>query len=43
VSEAVRRSASVDGVRYEPVGDVLFKGVSRPVTLHRATRDDATA
>jgi class 3 adenylate cyclase len=36
VSEEAR--TAVDGVEFEPVGDVPLRGVSRPVTLHRATR-----
>jgi adenylate cyclase len=36
VSEEAR--TAVDGVEFEPVGDVPLRGVSRPVTLHRVTR-----
>ena len=36
VSEEAR--TAVDGVEFESVGDVPLRGVSRPVTLHRATR-----
>jgi adenylate cyclase len=38
VSEACRRSAEVDDVEFELVGDVELKGVSRSVRLHRVTR-----
>jgi adenylate cyclase len=38
VSEEAKRSADVDEVEFELVGDVPLKGVSRPVRLHRATR-----
>ena len=38
VSEEARRSAGVTDVEFELVGDVPLKGVSRAVTLHRATR-----
>jgi adenylate cyclase len=38
VSEDARRSAGVDEVAFELVGDVSLKGVARPVRLHRATR-----
>ena len=38
VSEDARRSASVDDVAFELVGDVPLKGVSKAVRLHRATR-----
>jgi adenylate cyclase len=36
VSEEAR--IAVDGVEFQRVGDVPLKGISRPVTLHRATR-----
>jgi class 3 adenylate cyclase len=36
VSEEAR--TAVDGVEFEPVGDVPLKGIALPVTLHRATR-----
>jgi adenylate cyclase len=38
VSEDARRSASVEEVAFELVGDVPLKGVSGPVRLHKATR-----
>ena len=38
VSEEARRSASLPDVRFELVGDVPLKGVSRAIRLHRATR-----
>jgi adenylate cyclase len=38
VSEDARRSASVDDVAFELVGDVPLKGVSGSVRLHKATR-----
>jgi len=38
VSEEARTGADVDGVEFELVGDVEFKGVSRAVRLHRASR-----
>jgi adenylate cyclase len=38
VSEEARRSASVPDVRFELVGDVSLKGVSRAIRLHRAIR-----
>jgi adenylate cyclase len=37
VSEEARRFAG-EGIRFELVGDVPLKGVSRPVRLHRAVR-----
>jgi adenylate cyclase len=42
VSEDARRSAGVDGVEFELVGDVPLKGVSRPVRLHKATRPSSS-
>ncbi|HYT78759.1 MAG TPA: adenylate/guanylate cyclase domain-containing protein [Actinomycetota bacterium] len=36
--ETVGRSPDT-GVRFEPLGPVSLKGISRPVTLHRAVRD----
>jgi adenylate cyclase len=36
VSDDARRSAGIDGVEFELVGDVPLKGVSRPVRLHKA-------
>jgi adenylate cyclase len=38
VSEEAKRSASLDDVAFELIGDIRLKGVSRPVTLHKATR-----
>jgi adenylate cyclase len=38
VSEEARRSATVSDVRFELIGDVSLKGVSRSVRLHRALR-----
>jgi class 3 adenylate cyclase len=38
VSEEARRGAVIAGVRFELIGDIRLKGVSEPVTLHRATR-----
>jgi adenylate cyclase len=38
VSDAARQSSAVSGVRFELVGDVELKGLSRPVRLHRAMR-----
>jgi adenylate cyclase len=38
VSDEAMRSAGIDSVRYELVGDVPLKGVTRRVRLHRATR-----
>jgi class 3 adenylate cyclase len=38
VSEEARTSADVSDVEFELVGDVLLKGLSRAVRLHRATR-----
>ena len=38
VSEEALQSADVPDVAFELVGDVLLKGVSRPVRLHRVTR-----
>jgi adenylate cyclase len=43
VSEEAKRSAGVDGVEFELVGDVPLKGVSKSVRLHRATRAEALA
>jgi adenylate cyclase len=40
VSDEAKRSASVSGVVFELVGDVSLKGVSGPVRLHRAIRDE---
>jgi adenylate cyclase len=42
VSDDAKRSASVADVEFELVGDVLLKGVSRSVRLHRATRPGAS-
>jgi adenylate cyclase len=39
VSEDVVAAGRPDGVRYEEIGPVPLKGVSRPVTLHRAFRE----
>jgi len=36
--ETVGRSSD-HGVRFEPLGPVTLKGISRPVTLHRVVRD----
>jgi adenylate cyclase len=38
VSDEAMRSAGVDEVEFEVVGDVTLKGVPRTVRLHRATR-----
>jgi adenylate cyclase len=38
VSDEAMQGAGVGGVAFELVGDVRLKGVSRPVTLHRAKR-----
>jgi adenylate cyclase len=38
VSEEVLQSAAVSDVRFELVGDVQLRGLSRPVRLHRAVR-----
>jgi adenylate cyclase len=38
VSEEARQSADAAGVRFELIGDVPLKGVSRSVRLHRVTR-----
>jgi adenylate cyclase len=38
VSEEAKRSAGLANVAFELVGDVCLKGVSAPVTLHRAMR-----
>jgi adenylate cyclase len=38
VSDEAMRSAGIDGVEFELVGDVTLKGVPRTVRLHRATR-----
>jgi class 3 adenylate cyclase len=38
VSDEAMRSAGIESVRYELVGDVPLKGVARLVRLHRATR-----
>jgi adenylate cyclase len=38
VSEAARQSADAADVRFELIGDVPLKGVSRSVRLHRVTR-----
>jgi adenylate cyclase len=38
VSEEARRSADAADVRFELIGDVPLKGVSRSVRLHRVTR-----
>jgi class 3 adenylate cyclase len=38
VSDEARRGAGVAGIAFERIGDVRLKGVSGPVTLHRATR-----
>lgn len=38
VSEEAKRSADLDDVTFELLGDVRLRGVSRPVTLHKATR-----
>jgi class 3 adenylate cyclase len=43
VSEDARRSATAPGVEFEPIGEVPLKGVSRPVTLHRAMRSHAVS
>ena len=39
VSDAVVRCSSGDGVVFESLGEVALKGVSTPVTVHRALRD----
>jgi adenylate cyclase len=38
VSQDVVNLAGADGVRYEEIGPVELKGVTRPVVLHRAAR-----
>ena len=38
VSEQAKRRAKLAGVQLELIGDIGLKGVSRPVTLHRARR-----
>jgi class 3 adenylate cyclase len=38
VSEEARRSAGVNGVEFELIGDVSLRGVSNAVRLHKATR-----
>jgi adenylate cyclase len=38
VSEAARRGAGLGSVAFELIGDIRLKGVSGPVTLHRAMR-----
>ncbi|MGH3040527.1 MAG: adenylate/guanylate cyclase domain-containing protein [Gaiellaceae bacterium] len=38
VSDDAKRSAAVDEVEFELIGDVSLKGVSRSVRLHKATR-----
>ncbi len=38
VSDAARRSAGVDEVEFELIGDVPLKGVSKAVRLHKAMR-----
>jgi adenylate cyclase len=38
VSEEAKRTAGLPGVAFELVGDIRLKGVSGPVTLHRAMR-----
>ena len=38
VSDDAKRSAAVDEVEFELIGDVPLKGVSRSVRLHKATR-----
>ena len=38
VSEEAKRRAGLAGVAFELVGDIRLKGVSGPVTLHRAMR-----
>jgi adenylate cyclase len=42
VSEEAKRSAGLDDVAFELIGDIRLKGVSRPVTLHKATRTFTT-
>ena len=41
VSEEARRSADVPEVEFALVGDVVLKGLTRAVRLHRATRAEA--
>jgi adenylate cyclase len=36
--DAVSAAGALDRVRFEPVGAVELKGVTRPVQLHRALR-----
>jgi adenylate cyclase len=38
VSEEAKQRAGLAGVAFEPIGDIRLKGLSGPVTLHRATR-----
>jgi adenylate cyclase len=38
VSEAAKQEAGVEQVEFELIGDVLLKGVSQAVRLHRAVR-----
>jgi adenylate cyclase len=38
VSEEAKRRAGLARVAFEPIGDIRFKGLSGPVTLHRAMR-----
>ncbi len=38
VSDEAKRRVGIASVRFELIGDILLKGVSGPVTLHRAMR-----
>jgi adenylate cyclase len=38
VSDAARETGGVDGIEFEPIGDVTLKGLSKPVRLHKAVR-----
>jgi class 3 adenylate cyclase len=38
VSEEAKRRAGLARVAFEPIGDIRLKGLSGPVTLHRAMR-----
>ena len=42
-SEATVRRATLEDVRFEPLGGATLKGVERPVDLYRAFRAEATA
>jgi class 3 adenylate cyclase len=40
VSDEAKRTAGIADVRFELIGDVPLKGVTRAVRLHKATRVD---